>query len=81
MSHNNHHILDVLSNNLSHISESVLAWILTIFGLHPNFTLDPGDISVDGLLRKATLILACIVSLATLYKIRKDLKKIDGKKD
>lgn len=79
MSQNNNHIVDVITNNLSHIGESVFTWILTIFGFHPNFTLDPGDISVDGLLRKATLILACVVSLATLYKIRKDLKKLDGK--
>lgn len=76
MSHNTQ---NVILNNITNISESIFAWILTIIGFRPHFELDPGDMSIDGLLRKATLLLACAVSVATLYKINRDLKKNDKK--
>lgn len=72
--------MNVLGDNATHITSGVIGWILTIFGIGPvGFHLDPGDLSVDGLLKKAALTLACIVSLGTLLKIRREINAL--KKD
>ena len=84
MSHNNLHTLTVLWDNTLLIFSGILGWGLTLLGvdvqhMHSIGVIFTGDgwVIVDYVLNHAAVGLSCIVSLATLLKIKRELK---GKK-
>lgn len=79
MSNHNFHFLHVLNDNVLLIFSGVFGWILTFLGVNLTsinmvFTGD-GWQALDWILSHFAVLLSCTVSLATLYKIRKELKK------
>lgn len=72
MSQNNLNIMTILSENAHLMVGNVTSWLFTIGGIY-EFT--------QGLFTLAALMLSCMVSGATLYKIMKDFEKKGSKGD
>lgn len=66
MSQSNLHVMQVLVDNIYLMVGSVVSWAFTLGGFY--------DVT-RGLLTLVALMLSCMVSGATLYKIMKDLSK------
>lgn len=71
-----HDIPHVLWNNAVYISESVTAWVLVAFAHIIGLSVDhPIIIDILPYIQLVVYILAGCTSLATLWKIKKELKK------
>lgn len=79
MSQHNIHTLHVLWDNTLIILSGILAWTLTLLGVdvhHIGTIFTGGGWEVfDWALSHAAVLLSCAVSLATLFKIKKEIKK------
>lgn len=70
------HLPHVLWNNAVYISESVTAWVLVAFAHIIGLSVDhPIIIDILPYIQLVVYILAGCTSLATLWKIKKELKK------
>ncbi len=65
--------LNIISMNHSYILGNILSWVLT--GISISSIVD----FTHALLSIFAVVLSCCVSLYTIYKIRKELEKKDGK--
>lgn len=79
MSDHSTHTMQVLWDNTLFIFSGIFGWVLTAIGVDHShlgfiFTGD-GWAIVDYILNHSAIFLSCIVSLATLFKIKKELKK------
>lgn len=79
MPHHNINTMQVLWDNTLLILSGVLAWALALVGvdmptLGSIFTGSGWEV-VDYILNHSAIFLSCLVSLATLFKIKKELKK------
>jgi hypothetical protein len=79
MSGHNTHTMQVLWDNTLLIFSGVFGWVLTAVGVDHShlgliFTGEGWEI-VDYIFNHAAIFLSCAVSLATLFKINKELKK------
>jgi len=79
MTEHNTHTLQVLWDNTLLIFSGVFGWVLTAIGVDHShlgfiFTIDGLDL-LDYILNHSAIFLSCLVSLATLFKIKKELKK------
>lgn len=89
MSHHTTNILQVLWDNLFYIGGGVASWILAAFGIQAHSVLGSITLSADffviadWVFSHLAILLSCSVSVATLFKIRKEIKgkDQDGKKD
>lgn len=70
------HLPHVLWNNVVYISESATAWVLVAFAHIIGLSVDhPIIIDILPYIQLVVYILAGCTSLATLWKIKKELKK------
>lgn len=74
----NNNFFHVLADNVSLILSGICGWVLTFVGVDSQmgfmFTGDGWRI-VDWVLSHLALLLSCTVSLATLYKISREMNK------
>jgi hypothetical protein len=73
MENTHNSLLIVILHNLKYIGEVAFSWILTIFGFNIT-SIGQTLTGIEVVLRIAALFLACTVSVATLYKIKRELK-------
>ena len=79
MPHHNLDTIHVIGDNTLLIFSGALSWTLTLLGVDTHhlgviFTGGGWEIA-DYLINHLAILLSCGVSLATLFKIKKDLKK------
>jgi hypothetical protein len=88
MSQHNTHTLQVLWDNLLYIGGGIASWTLAAFGIEAHNVLGAVTLNADffvmadWVFSHLAILLSCSVSVATLVKIRKEIKgkDQDGKK-
>jgi len=89
MSTHNTHTLQVLWDNLLYIGGGIASWTLAALGIEAHNVLGVVTLNadffmiIDWIFTHMAILLSCSVSVATLFKIRKEIKGKgqDGKKD
>jgi len=70
------HLSEVLWHNAVYLSESITAWVLVCFAHIIGLSVEhPIIIDILPYIQLVVYVLAGVTSIATLYKIHKDLKK------
>lgn len=70
------HFKEALWHNMTYVVESSTAWLLVAFSHVIGLQIQhPIVIDVLPYIQLISLLLACVASAYTIYKIRKDLKK------
>lgn len=87
MSHHTANTLQVLWDNLFYIGGGMASWMLAAFGIGSHNVLGSIVLSADFLViadwifSHMAILLSCCVSVATLFKIKKEIKSKDGEKN